>query len=417
MLGVGRAQANGVLNVMADERLLREIQQLEELGVDFESSQDESEVRTLCDLTEDCRDAGENSLVLNRKQGTFRCPNCESHGSFAELIRMKEEARRQRVLALQPAPLPAPLDAQLIPEDEPPAKAPAKRASVQDAEFAPVPRKVERNLARHEAKVKTLSDADRLEERFPHLKPKEKKPFNGEKFIISLLALVFLTAGLAAAALSGFANYQAFSSSVADPLQSRIWGWTGVIAAVISFGGFTFFYWHTANHRMKEGWRALVFALAGMGTSIIGTERYITANNTAAAAEIVRADTNRDVLMSQITDWRRQLEGIPPETRSVEGLEAYLAEVERVGRTEQKPYRDAQNELGLAKRRDELQAKIETANAELLGQGNGNILTEAQSRTNLPSWFFALMLEAFSSQGTSIGLVALLILYGRRRPG
>ncbi len=91
--------------------------------------------------------------------------------------------------------------------------------------------------------------------------------------------------------------------------------------------------------------------------------------------------------------------------------------MERVGRTEQKPYRDAQNELGLAKRRDELQAKIEAANAELLGQGSGNLLTEAQTRTNLPSWFFALMLEAFSSQGTSIGLVALLILYGRRRTG
>ena len=386
---------------MADERLLQAIQQLEELGVDFESSQDDSEVRTLCDLTPDCREAGENSLILNRKLGTFWCRNCESHGSFADLIRLKEDIRRQRILEMQP---PA-LDAELIEEAEAPVPAVRK------------PPKVSRNLAKHEAKVKTLGDADKLEERFPHLKPKEKKPFNGEKFIISLLALVFLTAGLAAAALSGFANYQAFSSSVADPLQSGIWGWTGVIAAVISFGGFTFFYWHTANHRMKEGWRALIFALAGMGTSIIGTERFIAANNTAAAEEIVRADANRGVLESQIADWRRQLEGIPPETRSVEGLEAYLSEVERVGRTEQKPYRDAQNELGLAKRRDELQAKIEAANAELLGAGDGNILTEAQTRTNLPSWFFALMLEAFSSQGTSIGLVALLILYGRRKPG
>ncbi|KCZ84526.1 hypothetical protein HAD_02565 [Hyphomonas adhaerens MHS-3] len=394
---------------MADERLLQAIQQLEELGVDFESSQDESEVRTLCDLTPDCREGGENSLVLNPRLGTFWCPNCESHGSFTDLVRLKEEVRRQRIHEMQPLPL----DAEPIPDQD--AAVPAVRPPVQDADFAPVPRRVSRNLAKQEAKVRTLGEADRLEERFPHLKPKEKKPFNGEKFIISLLALVFLMAGLAAASLSGFANYQAFSSSVADPLQSRIWGWTGVIAAVISFGGFTFFYWHTANHRMKEGWRALIFAIAGMGTSIIGTERYIAANNTAAAEEVVRADANRGVLESQIADWRRQLDGIPPETRSVEGLEAYLSEVERVGRTEQKPYRDAQNELGLAKRRDTLQAKIEAANAELLGQGSGNLLTDAQTRTNLPSWFFALMLEAFSSQGTSIGLVALLILYGRRR--
>ncbi|HAW55023.1 MAG TPA: hypothetical protein DCX29_08840, partial [Hyphomonas sp.] len=235
----------------------------------------------------------------------------------------------------------------------------------------------------------------------------------GEKIIITLLALVFLGAGLAAAGLSGFANYQAFSKSVADPLQSGVWGWTGVIAAIISFGGFTFFYWHSANHRMKEGVRALLFALAGGGTSIVGTQMYIAANNQAAEAELVRAGSNRDVLATQIADWRRQLEGIPPETRSVDGLEAYIEEVERVGRTHQKPYRDAQNELGLARRRDDLLARIETANAELLGTGSGDILVEAQTRTSIPGWFFALMLELFSSQGTSIGLVALLILYGR----
>ncbi len=126
--------------------------------------------------------------------------------------------------------------------------------------------------------------------------------------------------------------------------------------------------------------------------------------------------TNRDVLESQLADWRRQLDGIPPETRSVDGLESYLAEVERVGRTEQKPYRDAQNELGLAKRRDDLIAKIEAANAELLGQGSGNILLAAEQRASLPSWLFAVLLELFSSQATSIGLVALLILTGRRRP-
>ena len=86
-----------------------------------------------------------------------------------------------------------------------------------------------------------------------------------------------------------------------------------------------------------------------------------------------------------------------------------------MGRTHQKPYRDAQNELGLARRRDDLLVRIETANAELLGTGTGDILVEAQTRTSIPGWFFALMLELFSSQGTSIGLVALLILYGRSR--
>ncbi|MEZ5997216.1 MAG: hypothetical protein R3B98_00795 [Hyphomonas sp.] len=385
---------------MADERRAQEIRELERLGIDFESSQDPADVRAPCDLTEDCAASEENTLILNALDGRFRCTACGAEGSFADLVRLKEDVREH-------VPAVRELQAQLIDEDDVPPEP-------QDADYQLAPVRPGRAVTKQPPRVHTLGHSDRMDVRFPPPKPKEKKPFNGEKLIIALLSLVFLCAGLAAAGLSGFANYQSFSSSVADPLQAGIWGWTGVIAAVVSFGGFTFFYWHTAGGRMKEGWRALLFALAGMGTSIVGTEAYISANNQAAAAELTRAGTNRDILEAQIADWRRQLEGIPPETRSVEGLEAYIAEVERVGRTEQKPYRDAQNELGLAKRRDDLQAKIEAANAELLGQGNGNILTEAQARTNLPSWFFAVMLELFSSQGTSIGLVALLILFGRR---
>ncbi len=389
---------------MSDERQQQENRELEKLGIDFEASQDQSDIRAPCDLTDECEASRENSLVLDALERTFQCTTCGERGSFTDLIKLKQERRDH-------APAAPPLESEYlgvaesndVPDDV--IDVPSRTALV----------RVERNLApAREPKVKHLREADRMDVRFPPPKPKEKKPFNGEKFIVTLLALVFLVAGLGAAALSGYANFQAFSGSVADALQARVWGWTGVIAAIISFGGFTFFYWHTANHRMKEGWRALLFALAGMGTSIVGTESYISANNQQAAAEISRADTNRGILETQIADWRRQLEGIPPETRSVEGLESYLAEVERVGRTEQKPYRDAQNELGLARRRDELQGKIEAANAELLGLGTGNILTEAQSRTRLPSWFFALMLELFSSQGTSIALVALLILYGRR---
>lgn len=243
----------------------------------------------------------------------------------------------------------------------------------------------------------------------------ERRKGQGEKTIVALLALIFVIAGLMAAGLSGFANYQAFASTVTDPLESTIWGAAGIIAAIVSFGGFTFVYWHAANKRMWESLRSLVFALIGAGASILGTQIYISSNNLTAAAEVSSAATNRDVLETQLADWRRQLDGIPPETRSVEGLEAYIAEVERVGRTEQKPYRDAQNELGLAKRRDDLIAKIEAANAELLGQGSGNILLQAEQRAALPSWLFAVLLELFSSQATSIGLVALLILTGRRK--
>lgn len=239
----------------------------------------------------------------------------------------------------------------------------------------------------------------------------------GEHLIIATLALLFLVAGLMAAAMSGFANYQAFGAMVDDPLQSRVWAWTGVIASVCSFGGFTFVYWHWAAGRWREGLRAVVFALAGAATSLVGTQMYMANTELARAAEADAAIARRPVLEAQIADWRTQLAAIPGEVRTVEGLEAYLAEVERVGRTHQKPYRDAQIELGLAKRRDELEAKIETASAELMGLGDGPTVNAPPPRQAVPSWFFAAMLEVFSSQGTSIGFVALLILTGRRPAG
>jgi hypothetical protein len=371
---------------MSDERRLTSVKRLGSLGLDLEASQDETLLKIPCVLTEECKATEENSLSLDLRKHTFRCSNCHEHGSFEDLVRMLEDSK-VTFGRIEPAH--------------------------EDQEYGVALRAEPGAVLVAEPKVRLLGPDDRI----PPPPPPPPRPHRnlGERIIITLLALVFLGAGLSAAALSGFANYQTFSSSVTDPLQAGIWGWTGVIAAVISFGGFTFFYWHTANKRMKEGVRALLFALAGAGTSILGTQMYIAANNQASQAEITTAGTNRVLLEQQLSDWRVQLAGIPPETRSVEGLEAYISEVERVGRTEQKPYRDAQNELGLARRRDDLQAKIETANSELLGKGNGDILIETQARAAIPSWFFAGMLELFSSQGTSIGLVALLILYTRRR--
>lgn len=233
----------------------------------------------------------------------------------------------------------------------------------------------------------------------------------GERIIMSLLALIFLGAGLAAAGLSGFANFQAFSLGVSDPTQAKIWGWSGVIASVCSFGGFTFFWWHISGGRRGEAVRALLFALAGAATSIAGTSLFMMNNAGEQTAAWQSAVDVRTLTEAEISDWTRQLQGIPPETRSIEGLEAYLAGVEAAGRTHQKPYRDAQNELGLAKRRADLEAKIATARADLRQQTR---VAGAQPAQSLPAWAFALMLELFSSQATSIAFVSLLLLYGRQ---
>ena len=166
--------------------------------------------------------------------------------------------------------------------------------------------------------------------------------------------------------------------------------------------------------RVGEALRALAFALAGAATSIAGTALFMDNNAAIEAAEREQSLASRAVVESQIEDWSRQLAAIPPETRSIEGLEAYLAGVEAVGRTHQKPYRDAQNELGQARRRAALEQKIAGARADLRQAVEGSALTLPAQ--NLPAWFFALMLELFSSQATSFAFVSLLLLYGRKPP-
>lgn len=239
----------------------------------------------------------------------------------------------------------------------------------------------------------------------------------GETLIIVLLSLVFIAAGLLATGMSAFANFQAFGAMVDDPLQSRVWAWTGIIASVCSFGGFTFVYWHGAGARRKEAARTFVFALAGAATSLVGTQMYMqnTAGEKAQAASA--AGARAGVLEAQIGDWRADLEGIPDNVRSIAGLEAYISEVERVGRTNEKPYRDALDELGQARRRADLQSRIEDARGELADLSVAALAGNEPTarRGPLMHWFFAGMLEVFSSQATSIGFVALMILAGRRR--
>ncbi|MEM9740191.1 MAG: hypothetical protein AAF829_10005 [Pseudomonadota bacterium] len=240
----------------------------------------------------------------------------------------------------------------------------------------------------------------------------------GEKMIIALLALVFLGAGLLAAVMSGFANYLAFGAMVDDPFQSRVWSWTGIIACICSFGGFTFAYWHGAQKRYGEALRAGVIALAGAATSLVGTQMYMAGQGNARDLSAQAAQAQARVLESQIEDWRSQLNAIPDDIRSVEGLEAYIAEVERVGKTDERPYRTALDELGQARRRAELETRIQDARGDLGDLAVASISAQGNGEdSRLRAWFFSAMLEVFSSQGTSIGFVALMVLSGRREGG
>ncbi len=346
----------------------------------------------------DCRNANcmqEGSVRLDRGRGTVRCTACTTEGDLVAYLEQLELA--DNVVQISPN----------IPEARP------ARQMLSDDEQAA--RDV---LQRQEAaqRAQLMADTKARKAALKLAVKAERQGRLGERIIMTLLALIFLGAGLAAAALSGFANFQAFSQTVSDPVQGQIWGWSGVIASVCSFGGFTFFYWHTAAKRFSEGFRALIFALAGAATSIAGTAMFMTNNTLEQQSAASQVERTRNVIETQVSDWTRQLEGIPATTRSVAGLEAYISGVEAAGRTHQKPYRDAQNELGLAQRRADLEAKVSIARAQLLGQEPGLSMVSTPERKSLPAWFFAVMLEVFSSQGTSIAFVSLLLLYGARGP-
>lgn len=335
---------------------------------------------------EDCPGCGANGgLKLSLARGRVHCNGCGTEGPLLAYLREKSDAAEWNNEPFS--------EAEIIPIEP---RLPKPEPVLSVVPLAPQPLQAELISEMPDPAPKSVSKSDgRL----------------GERIIMSLLALIFLGAGLAAAGLSGFANFQAFSLGVSDPTQARIWGWSGVIASVCSFGGFTFFWWHISGGRRGEAVRALLFALAGAATSIAGTSLFMMNNAGEQTAAWQSAADVRALTEAEIADWTRQVQGIPPETRSIKGLEAYLAGVEAAGRTHQKPYRDAQNELGLAKRRADLEAKIAAARADLRQQTS---VAGAQPSQSLPAWAFALMLELFSSQATSIAFVSLLLLYGRQ---
>lgn len=336
-----------------------------------------------------CHDqACSGRMVADLNANLARCGECGSLVTADAVLKALEAARR-------PATRPVPTDppGEIVTFPVPPYTIPE----------APKTRGTDRAPPR--CGPPSLSARRLTDEQAPGPHPRGR-----ESWLIGLFAVVFLMAGLMAAGLSGFANHQAFGAMVDDPMQARVWAWTGVVASVASFAGFTFVYWHWRARRWAEGGRALIFALAGALTSVVGTWLFMETAAAGRVAEARAAERERPLIEARIEDWRRQLDGIPAQIRSVEGLEAYLAEVERVGRTDHKPYRDARNELGLARRRAELEARIADATQSLvaLARESGS----AGRESPLPAWFFAVMLEIFSSQATAIGGVALLILTG-----
>ncbi len=353
---------------------------------------------------EDCPGCGATrGLKLSLARGRVQCGACGTEGPLLAYLREKSDASEWNNEPYS--------EAEIIPIEP---RLPQNQPVDESVETALVEIEIPAPIATPQAEA-----SEWVEEVLPPPERIADAPVDGgkwgERIIISLLALIFLCAGLAAAALSGFANFQAFSLGVIDPTQAQIWGWSGVIASVCSFGGFTFFWWHVSGGRRGEAARALVFALAGAGTSVAGTTLYMVNNADGQHTAWQSAHDLRAVTEAEIAQWTRQLGGIPADTRSIAGLEAYLAGVEAAGRTHQKPYRDAQNELGLAKRRADLEAKIAAARADLKATVGAH--AQARPAQSLPAWFFALMLELFSSQATSIAFVSLLLLYGRQSVG
>ncbi|MEO0608164.1 MAG: hypothetical protein AAFY82_08015, partial [Pseudomonadota bacterium] len=194
---------------------------------------------------EDCPGCGAaGGLKLSLSRGRVHCAACGSEGPLIAYLREKTEAGEWNHEPFSEAEI-IPIDPRLPVASKPPAPIQAELVEIGPA--WPQPTRIEAPQG------VSLSPAS---------EPRQDKQKWAERLIISMLALVFLMAGLAAAGLSGFANFQAFSAGVSEPMQARVWGWSGVIASVCSFGGFTFFWWHMSDKRVGESLRALVFAFA-----------------------------------------------------------------------------------------------------------------------------------------------------------
>ncbi|MBU4567584.1 MAG: hypothetical protein KJ833_01315, partial [Alphaproteobacteria bacterium] len=196
---------------MSDERRLKEIRDVARLlDLDEEVSQDVSDVRTPCPLHADCIASGDNNLHLNLQTASYACVATGEAGRLGELIRQVEAGR-----SLVPV--------RTADDEAPPSE-------VMDASYS-VAIRATNPVLRTEPQVTLLTEKlpspeeikaareIRLEE--IRAAQAERRRGAGEKLIVVGLALVFVIAGLMAAGLSGFANYQAFASTVADPAQGR----------------------------------------------------------------------------------------------------------------------------------------------------------------------------------------------------
>lgn len=221
-----------------------------------------------------------------------------------------------------------------------------------------------------------------------------------------------LAGGVIAAICGGYANFMAFSGMADDPVTSFLWGFAGIAASLISFSAFTLVWWnHNHQKKLWDSRRALVVGLIAAGAGIMGSWMFMSSLKDDQVAEAQHILIERNRLQDQIDRWENDLKSIPPGIGTPDSIRRYMREVERVGRTHQRPYRQAIQDLGHAERREALEAQIAAADERL--SSDPALKYDPPNRMINP-WFLAILIELFASQGTAVGTAVFLTMMERK---
>jgi len=238
-------------------------------------------------------------------------------------------------------------------------------------------------------------------------------PATEGQFLAKVMASFSVAGGVLAAFCGGYANFRSFSAMAETDIGFYLWGAAGIAASLISFSAFTLVWWnHNHQRRLADSRRALAVGIIASLTGIMGTWMFIASASDGHSATADQTLENRARLEGQIDRWTSELEAIPEGIGTVASIERYMAEVERVGRTDERPYRTAIENLGHAERRALLEDQIARAETRLLSDPT---LTFDPPNRLIDPWLLALLIEFFASQGTAVGTATFLTMIEKKK--
>ncbi len=230
------------------------------------------------------------------------------------------------------------------------------------------------------------------------------------------IAIIFIfgcaLGGIIAGICSGFGNYSAFKAMLAGTPGNWVWGWAGIAFTLTSAGAFGISFMKIEQGDWPQAVVPLIVGLIAACASTQGSKLHIDNGQAYQVEAAKKVEIGRARLADRISGWRTEMEDIPTGIGTAESLRLYMSEVERVGRSHQKPYRDAIIKLGHAEHRDSLMKKIDTAETALAEDPALQTVVPAKS---VNGWLIAVLIELVNALGLAIAWAGAKTLYEQYR--